>query len=47
LFLPLLVPNRNKDNKDVNPTTTLWSGGGTQDMKGVTSLLQGSYQHYK
>jgi hypothetical protein len=43
MFLALLVQSNKQ--KGVNPTTTLKDGGGTQVMKRLTPLLQGSYKH--
>jgi hypothetical protein len=46
--VPIIVSTKHKQSqqaKGVNPTTTLTGGGGTQVMKRLTVLLQGSYQH--
>jgi hypothetical protein len=46
--VPVIVSTKQKQRqqaKGMNPTTTLKGGGGTQVVKRLTPLLQGSYQH--
>jgi hypothetical protein len=46
--VPIIVNTKQKQRqhtKGVNPTTTLKGGGGTQVVKALIPLSQGSYQH--
>jgi hypothetical protein len=48
--VPVIVSTKHKQRqqaKVMNPTTTLKGGRGTQVVKCLTPLLQGSYQHYR